>query len=65
MNPIRQLWRLIRADNETPVIAQSRVVEEESADRQRVSIRLIQGVPASLHHGPLEKYIWGAGKKND
>ena len=63
MNPFRQLWDLIREPGETPVIARSRVVEQEAMERQIASRQIINRSQSKA--GPLHSYIWGEGKKRN
>lgn len=62
MNALKQLWNLIRNDNETPAIKHSREVEVESYIRQQESRRIIRDAKSP---GPLLSYIWGEGKPRD
>lgn len=63
MNPLRQLWKLIRDDDETPVITKSRIVEREAMMRRAVSQQIIQS--SQTKPGPLLGYIQGEGKRRD
>jgi hypothetical protein len=64
VNRLRQLWRLIVSDNETPTIVESRKVEAEAVRRQTISKQIIQS--SQTHKpGPLLGYIQGQGKRRE
>lgn len=64
MNPIKQLWHLIRDPNETPIIVESRKLEAESYVRQQESKRIIER-KSNSPVGPLLNYIRGAGRQGE